>query len=119
MKRSEINNLITRSKLFFKEMNFFLPQWSTWSPADWQFKQEICQEIIENNLGWDITDFGLNDFNSKGLILFTIRNGNTKKDKKPYCEKIMICDVNQETPMHFHWKKQEDIINRGGGQLVM
>ena len=26
---------------------------------------------------------------------------------------------NQETPLHFHWKKTEDIINRGGGRLVM
>ena len=31
----------------------------------------------------------------------------------------MIADVMQETPMHFHWAKMEDIINRGGGDLVM
>lgn len=31
----------------------------------------------------------------------------------------MIVDENQETPMHFHWHKMEDIINRGGGNLVM
>jgi len=28
-------------------------------------------------------------------------------------------DVNQRTPMHFHWTKVEDIINRGGGKLVI
>jgi len=38
---------------------------------------------------------------------------------KLYCEKIMIVDVNQRTPMHFHWTKVEDIINRGGGKLVI
>jgi D-lyxose ketol-isomerase len=36
-----------------------------------------------------------------------------------YCEKIMIADEEQVTPMHFHWNKTEDIINRGGGNLVM
>ena len=28
--------------------------------------------------------------------------------------KIMIVRENQVTPLHFHWKKAEDIINRGG-----
>jgi D-lyxose ketol-isomerase len=31
----------------------------------------------------------------------------------------MIVEEMQETPMHFHWSKMEDIINRGGGNLVM
>ena len=39
--------------------------------------------------------------------------------KKPYAEKYMIVKENQETPLHYHWKKQEDIINRGGGVLVL
>ena len=25
----------------------------------------------------------------------------------------------QHSPMHFHWKKSEDIINRGGGTLII
>ncbi len=70
-------------------------------------------------LGWDLTDFGFVDFHKCGLILFTIRNGNLKRDKKPYAEKIMIVEEMQETPMHFHWSKMEDIINRGGGNLVV
>ena len=40
-------------------------------------------------------------------------------DKEPYAEKIMIVEENQETPLHFHWSKMEDIINRGGGNLVL
>jgi D-lyxose ketol-isomerase len=31
----------------------------------------------------------------------------------------MVADEEQQTPMHFHWNKTEDIINRGGGNLVM
>jgi D-lyxose ketol-isomerase len=53
------------------------------------------------------------------LFLFTIRNGRLKVDRKPYAEKIMIVEENQETPMHYHWSKMEDIINRGGGNLVI
>ncbi len=70
-------------------------------------------------LGWDVTDFGSDDYNSRGLFLFTIRNGRIGKDDKTYAEKIMISKVNQETPMHFHWYKMEDIINRCGEQLVL
>jgi len=34
-------------------------------------------------------------------------------------EKILISEVGQVTPCHFHWNKMEDIINRGGGELVI
>jgi D-lyxose ketol-isomerase len=70
-------------------------------------------------LGWDLTDFGCGDFSKKGLILFSVRNGNPGKDRKTYAEKAMIVEENQETPMHFHWRKMEDIINRGGGNLLI
>jgi D-lyxose ketol-isomerase len=119
MKRSEINQLIRESKAFFEQMNFKLPPWAFWKPEDWKGKYESCSEIVDNMLGWDLTDFGSGDFHRRGLILFTIRNGNIKKDKKPYAEKAMIVEEMQETPMHFHWSKMEDIINRGGGNLVL
>jgi D-lyxose ketol-isomerase len=119
MKRSEINQLIAEAKKFFSEKDFILPPWGYWPPEDWKGKAETCAEIKENMLGWDLTDFGRGDFKKCGLLLFTIRNGNIKKDKKPYAEKIMIVEENQETPMHYHWHKMEDIINRGGGNLVI
>jgi len=119
MKRSEINQLIKEAKEFFDRMNFKLPRWAFWKPSEWKGKYNLCAEIVDNMLGWDLTDFGSGDFRRRGLILFTIRNGNLKKDKKTYCEKIMIAAPRQETPMHFHWSKMEDIINRGGGRLMM
>lgn len=119
MKRSEINQRILSSIDFFNEMNFKLPPWAYWSPEDWKGKYDSCSEIVDNMLGWDLTDFGSGDFHRRGLILFTIRNGNFRKDKKPYAEKAMIVEELQETPMHFHWSKMEDIINRGGGNLVI
>lgn len=119
MKRSEINQLIRESKDFFKEMKFNLPPWAFWSPEDWKGKYDNCREIVDNMHGWDLTDFGSGDFHKEGLMLFTLRNGNQKKDKKIYAEKIMIVEEDQVTPMHFHWSKMEDIINRGGGNLVI
>ena len=117
MRRSEINNYIREAKEFFSLNHFFLPAWAYYSPEDWKGKYEEMSEIIENSLGWDLTDFGSNNFKTRGLILFTIRNGNSIRDQKPYCEKIMIAGGKQETPMHFHKVKMEDIINRGGGIL--
>jgi D-lyxose ketol-isomerase len=119
MKRSEINHLIISSIEFFDRMNFKLPPWAFRKPEEWKGKYKTCREIVDNMLGWDLTDFGFNDFQKCGLILFTIRNGNPEKDKKSYAEKIMIVEEMQETPMHFHWSKMEDIINRGGGNLVI
>ena len=119
MKRSEINRLILSSTEFFNSMNFRLPPWAYWKPEEWKGKYDSCSEIVDNMLGWDLTDFGSDDFHQYGLILFTIRNGTFRRDKKPYAEKIMIVEENQETPLHFHWSKMEDIINRGGGNLVM
>ena len=119
MKRSEINLLIKQSKDFFGQMNFHLPPFAYWNPEDWKGKNETCSEIVDNMLGWDLTDFGSSEFHNRGLILFTLRNGNMKLDKKPYAEKAMIVEEMQETPMHFHWSKMEDIINRGGGNLII
>ncbi len=119
MKRSEINLHISEAKKFFNIRKFMLPPWGYWKPAEWKGKAKICSEIAENMLGWDLTDFGSGDFKKRGLLLFTIRNGNLQKDKKPYAEKVMIVEENQETPMHYHWSKMEDIINRGGGNLVI
>jgi D-lyxose ketol-isomerase len=119
MKRSEVNEIITGFHDFMRKHQFMLPEWASWSPGEWKGKYKTCSEIVDNKLGWDITDFGSGDFNRVGLCLFTIRNGNWENKDKMYCEKIMAAGENQETPMHFHWNKSEDIINRGGGNLVM
>jgi len=119
MKRSEINQYIESTIAFLDQMNFRLPPWAFWTPEQWKGKYETCGEVIDNMLGWDLTDFGSGNFHKQGLILFTIRNGNYKKDKKTYAEKVMIVGEMQETPMHFHWSKMEDIICRGGGNLVV
>ncbi|WP_319560124.1 D-lyxose/D-mannose family sugar isomerase [Marispirochaeta sp.] len=119
MKRSEINTLIEDAKDFFREHKFYLPKWAFWKPEDWKTNTDNCDEIFENMLGWDLTDYGQGRYNTRGLLLFTIRNGKMGVDRKPYAEKIMIVGEEQETPYHYHWHKMEDIINRGGGNLVI
>ena len=58
-----------------------------------------------------------------GLFLFTVRNGQVADLAKGrgmlYAEKIMITRENQLSPMHRHDLKAEDIINRGGGDLII
>jgi D-lyxose ketol-isomerase len=108
---------------FIRERNFFLPPFAHWTPAEWEQKGPEAAEIVENQLGWDITDFGSGDYSQVGLCLFTIRNGHSSNwqtmQGKLYAEKLLIVDVDQVTPMHFHWRKMEDIINRGGGRLMI
>ncbi len=119
MKRSEINEIQESAKAFFREQRFFLPPWSQWRPADWKTKGPEIDEIRQNMLGWDVTDFGSGNFLTRGLFLFTLRNGSPDGLGKPYAEKIMIVQNGQETPMHFHRNKMEDIINRGGARLMI
>jgi D-lyxose ketol-isomerase len=123
MKRSEINAILEKAKAFLEERKFELPPFAFWTPEDWARKGPECREIIEAGLGWDITDFGSGDFDRIGLFLFTLRNG-TPADRdrnrgKTYAEKILIAEPDQVTPTHFHFHKMEDIINRGGGNLMV
>ncbi len=123
MKRSTINALIREAKAFMDDHRFYLPPFAFWTPDDWRDKGPEVAEIVDNGLGWDITDFGSGDFERCGLFLFTVRNGHPSNWEtmtgKLYAEKIMIVGVDQITPYHFHWNKMEDIINRGGGDLLI
>lgn len=122
MKRSEINNAIKGALELFEEYKISLPEFAKWTPDELNSKGEEAAEIRDNMLGWDITDFGQGDFSKIGLLLITLRNGNQKQAAvypKPYAEKLMVVKENQITPMHFHWYKMEDIINRGGGNLMI
>lgn len=123
MKRSEINTIMRQADAFIRQQKFYLPPFAYWTPDEWREKGPEAKEIVTNRLGWDITDFGRGDFHRFGLFLFTLRNGHPDNWKtlqgKLYAEKILIVEENQVTPMHFHWSKMEDIINRGGGKLCI
>ena len=123
MKRSEINAIMKKADDFFHSRGFQLPPFAYWTPDAWSKKGTEVSEIVDNKLGWDITDFGRGDFHAFGLLLFTLRNGDIQGLRslkgKLYAEKIMVVEDGQVTPFHFHWNKMEDIINRGGGDLLI
>lgn len=121
MKRSKINRSISQLEAFAKVNGFALPPFCHWTPEDWKEKGCECKEIRDNMLGWDVTDYGEGQFETLGLTLITIRNGSycNPKYKKSYAEKLIMSKENQICPMHFHINKMEDIVNRGGGKLMM
>lgn len=86
MKRSEINRAYREAKSGFERNNWRLPP----EPR------------------WDISDFGLGEFEKTGLVLINLA------EEAEYCEKLMYCRKHQVTPMHAHAKKKEDIICRQG-----
>ncbi len=122
MKRSEINKALRQLEEMAKEYRFSLPPFCGFTPEEWQNKGHEYDEIRDNMLGWDITDYGLDNFDKVGFSLITLRNGNlnmSEKYKKTYAEKLLYLSDGQYSPNHFHWSKMEDIINRGGGNLLI
>lgn len=122
MKRSKANDIIQYAIDVMKKAGYPLPPFAYYEKADWEKLGEDEIELVENMLGWDITDFGSGDFDHIGLTIFTFRNGNFwAKDKypKPYAEKYLLVNDGQILPFHYHWSKMEDIINRGGGNILI
>ena len=122
MKRSEINKALKEFENMIQRYQYFLPRFCLFTPEEWQSKGHEFDEIRDNMLGWDITDFGLGDFDTTGFSLVTIRNGNLKMDdkyRKTSAEKLLYLKEGQHALNHFHWYKMEDIINRGGGNILI
>ena len=121
MKRSKINQEIRYMENMIREHGFVIPPFCNWTPEEWKTKGSESDEIRDNMLGWDITDYGLGRFDEVGFSLITLRNGNQKNAKytKVYAEKLLLVKEGQMAPMHFHWNKMEDIINRGGGNVLI
>lgn len=121
MKRSEINEALREMEAMAEKCCFRLPPFCYFTPEQWTELGNGYDEIRDNMLGWDITDFGSGDFYKVGFSLITLRNGNISMDKygKTYAEKLLYIREGQSAAMHFHWKKMEDIINRGGGNVLI
>lgn len=86
MKRSEVNAALQQAVECFTKNGWALPP----QPR------------------WDLTDFGLGDFERCGLILVNLC------EEDEYCEKLMYARRGMMTPMHHHGQKKEDIICRWG-----
>ena len=122
MKRSEINRALKEMEAMCAREHCYLPPFCHFTPEEWRSKGHEYDEVRDCKLGWDITDYGKDDFDRLGLSLITIRNGNrAMADKYPmvYAEKLLYLKEGQYSPNHFHWFKTEDIIHRGGGVCLI
>ena len=120
MKRSQIRSAIADARQFIGSCGFKLPMFADWTIDEWKAHKAELSTIIATMRGWDVTDFGSGDFDKVGAVLFTIRNGVLgTRIGCPYAEKLIIMKEGQELPLHFHFSKTEDIINRGGAELFI
>lgn len=120
MKRSEINAAIRRAEAVLARHDWNLPDWAFWSPSEHASEPELAAYLRDRQLGWDVTDFGTGNFEHQGLILFCVRNGKQGDPSSlPYAEKLLFVREGQVTPFHAHKVKLEDIIVRGGGNLMV
>ena len=121
MKRSEVNAVLREADEFIRQHGFTLPPFGHWSPDE--LRERAGPGVLDARLGWDVTDYGRGDFANLGLALFTLRNGSLADLRAGggmcYAEKLLISKRDQLSPMHRHVVKAEDIINRGGGTLVI
>ena len=90
MKRSQINEIHREAAACFERHGWALPP----EPR------------------WDITDFGLGEFDRFGLVLINLA------EESEYCEKLMYARAGQTTPLHTHAQKKEDIICRHGALVL-
>lgn len=121
LKRSTVENCIATARTVFAHFSITLPPFAGWRVADWDTADASYDEVRECMLGWDVTDFGSGDFQHVGRTLFTLRNGRIDSTRYPktYAEKLILDPEGQRAPAHFHRTKREDIINRGGGNIVV
>lgn len=119
--RSLINRNIDIAKEVFAHFGIALPAWAYWTSEQWRNAGAEYDEVRDCMLGWDVTDFGSNDFENIGRVLFTVRNGrhNDPSYPKTYAEKLILDPENQRAPAHFHKFKREDIICRFGGNMLV
>lgn len=105
MKRSQINYVIDKAHAIAQTFRVCLPEFAYFTVDDWlQRERDNWQEVVDLQLGWDITDFGRGDFNQTGLTLLTMRNGalGSAAYPKPYAEKMLQIQQDQQTPWHSH-----------------
>lgn len=121
LRRSDVNRSVLLAQEVISHFEVNLPPFAFWTPEQWAEAGDEFDEIRSCMLGWDVTDFGSNDFEKTGRILFTLRNGKagSKIYPKEYAEKLLIDPEYQRAPAHYHKSKREDIICRYGGNILV
>ena len=121
LRRSVINRSIEEAKKAFRQFGISLPPLAFLTAREWACHGPEWGEVRDCMLGWDVTDFGSGRFEQIGRILFTLRNGTSRKPgySKTYAEKLLFDPEGQRAPSHFHRSKMEDICCRAGGNILV
>ena len=67
MKRSEINSAIDYVIGRLDDFKLPLPKFAYYTPEEWTNINESEIELVDNMLGWDVTDFGSGNFFRKRI----------------------------------------------------
>ena len=83
MIRSEINAALKEMEQMVQKYRFALPPFCNFTPEEWGKKGHDYDEIRDNMLGWDITDYGLGDFDKVGFSL--VQDGGYHQPRRRKC----------------------------------
>ena len=92
MKRSEINNAIEYVIEKLYDFKLPLPPFAYYTPDQWRNLETTEKELVDNMLGWDVTDFGTGDFMKVGLtvmVTFIIKKSTLNHIVKSYFMYVM------------------------------
>ena len=67
MKRSEINKALKELEAMCEKYHCYLPPFCHFTPEQWQTLGHEYDEVRDCMLGWDISDYGMNDFDKFGF----------------------------------------------------
>jgi D-lyxose ketol-isomerase len=118
MKRSEIDAAIERAISNAKKFGVALPRWADWHPLQFDANAD---GIRVQKLGWKVVDFGLDDFQHCGLVLFALCSPLVDEFGAPvtkpqhvgaydypvtaFSRKYLFVQAGQTEPHHFHRQK--------------
>jgi D-lyxose ketol-isomerase len=123
MKRSFIESRIAMMLAQCARHGLTLPPFAQWTPEQFRADQASAGRIAAGGLGWNIVEFAPGAFTAPGLSAFTVRMGDwhdlAKGGGRLYGEKALMLEDGQGAPHHYHVVKTEDILNRGGGRLML
>jgi D-lyxose ketol-isomerase len=94
IKRSTINAIMAEADDLIRKHGFVLPPFAYWTPDEFASRKDVARNVINARCGWDITDYGADDYDAMGLFLFTLRNGRLAELQRGggmcYAEKLLI-----------------------------
>ena len=73
MKRSRINQAIKELETMCEKYSCYLPPFCKFTPEDWQNIGSEYDEVRDCMLGFDITDYGKDDFENFGFSKYNQR----------------------------------------------